>query len=105
MILTTTNNIEGREVTKYLGLVFGEQVNGINFVKDIGAGLRNIVGGRSAGYEDEVIAMRDDCLDEIVMRAEKMGADAIIGISFDYEVLGQGNMLMLSVSGTAVKLN
>jgi len=103
MILTTTNTVQGREISEYIGLVFGEQVNGINFVKDIGAGFRNIVGGRSSGYEDEVIDMRDDCIKEITKRANEMGADGIVGLRFDYEVLGQGNMIMLSISGTAVK--
>ncbi|WP_138159372.1 YbjQ family protein [Peptoniphilus catoniae] len=104
MILATTNVIEGREVSEYLGLVFGEAVNGINIIKDIGAGFRNIVGGRSSGYENEMIESRNDCINEMITRAKNMGADAVIGIHFDFQSLGQGNMLLLNVSGTAVKL-
>ncbi|CDZ75161.1 Hypothetical protein ING2D1G_1021 [Peptoniphilus sp. ING2-D1G] len=104
MILTTTCKIENREISEYLGLVFGESVNGINFIKDMGAGFRNFVGGRSKGYEEEVIEARNDCINEMVSRAQRMGADAIVGIVFDFEALGQGNMILLNVSGTAVKL-
>lgn len=104
MILTTTSRLENKEITEYLGLVFAETVNGIDFIKDFGASIRNFVGGRSSGYENEVIGMRNDCLNELIQRAEKMGADAIVGISFDFDSLGQGNMLMLNVTGTAVKI-
>lgn len=104
MILSTTNNIEGQEISEYLGLVFGETVNGINMVKDIGAGFRNIVGGRSQGYEDEVVKTRKYCLKELEVRAEAIGADAVVGIKFDFETLASGGMFLLNVSGTAVKL-
>ncbi len=105
MILTTTCKIENREISQYLGLVFGESVNGINVIKDIGAGFRNFVGGRSKGYEDEMLEARNDCINEMVERAQRMGADAIVGIAFDFQGLGQaGSMILLNVSGTAVKL-
>ncbi|MGO1581386.1 MAG: YbjQ family protein [Peptoniphilaceae bacterium] len=105
MILSTTNSIEGKEVSEYLGLVFGESVNGINFIKDFGAGIRNFVGGRSSGYEEEMITMRRECLNELKNRAQKLGADAVVGLKFDFQGLGQaGNMILLNVVGTAVKL-
>ena len=105
MLLSSTNKIDGYEITDNLGLVFGESVNGINFLKDIGAGLRNIVGGRSVGYENEIIKMREEVLNEMIQRASNLGADAIVGIKFDFSVMGQtGNMLMLNVMGTAVKI-
>lgn len=105
MIITTTNSIEGREVAEYKGIVFGEVVSGINILKDIGAGLRNFFGGRSQGYEDELLVARENALKEMESRAQSMGADAVIGVKMDYEVLGADNgMLMVTCSGTAVKL-
>ena len=105
MIITTTQNIEGREISEYMGIVFGEVVSGVNFLKDFGAGLRDIFGGRSAGYEDELMRAREEALAEIEERAKRMGADAVVGCKMDYEVLGQGgSMLMVTVSGTAVRL-
>ncbi|MDY2793936.1 MAG: putative heavy metal-binding protein [Peptostreptococcus porci] len=105
MIITTTNKIEGREVAEYRGIVFGEVVSGINILKDIGAGLRNFFGGRSQGYEDELLVARENALKEMESRAQSMGADAVIGVKMDYEVLGADNgMLMVTCSGTAVKL-
>ncbi len=105
MIITTTNSIEGREVAEYKGIVFGEVVSGINILKDIGAGLRNFFGGRSQGYEDELLVARENALKEMEDRARSMGADAVIGVKMDYEVLGADNaMLMVTCSGTAVKL-
>jgi uncharacterized protein YbjQ (UPF0145 family) len=104
MILTTTHNIEGREITSYQGLVFGEVIEGMNFLKDLGAGLRNFAGGRSQSYEDSVIGARNQALAEMEKRAEKMGVDAVIGIKFDYEAIVEG-MVMITCSGTAVKLN
>lgn len=105
MIVTTTNSIEDYQVDEYLGLVFGEVITGVNFLRDIGAGIRDFIGGRSQGYEDELIRARQEALDEMVARAEKLGAQAIIGAKMDYEVLGQaGSMLMVTSSGTAVKL-
>lgn len=105
MIITTTNNIEGREIVEYKGIVFGEVITGINVLKDIGAGLRNFFGGRSQGYEDELMKARDEALEEIKQRANSLGADAVVGMKMDYEVLGADNgMLMVTVSGTAVNL-
>lgn len=103
MILTTTEKVEGKEISEYLGLVFGETVNGINFVKDFGAGLRNFVGGRSKGYEEEMINSRNDCMNEMIRRAKEIQADGIVGIKFDFESMGQGNMILVNVTGTAVK--
>lgn len=105
MIITTTNNIEGRPVKEYLGLVNGEVINGINFIKDFAAGLTNFFGGRSASYENELIDARTRALEEMKGIATKMGADAIIGVDIDFEVLGaDGSMLMVVATGTAVKL-
>lgn len=103
MILTTTEKVEDKEISEYLGLVFGETVNGINFVKDFGAGLRNFVGGRSKGYEEEMISSRNDCMNEMIRRAKEIQADGIVGIKFDFESMGQGNMILVNVTGTAVK--
>ena len=105
MILNTTNSIEGFKIEKYLGLVTGEVIAGVNLFKDIGAGLRNLFGGRSQGYENELQAARESAQEELVERAEKLGADAVVGVDLDYEVLGQGDMLMVSVTGTAVTLS
>lgn len=105
MIITTTPTIEGREILEYKGLVFGEVITGVNFIKDFGAGLRDIFGGRSEGYEEELIDARNEALGELKERAENLGADAVVGTKMDYEVLGQaGSMLMVTVSGTAVSL-
>lgn len=102
MILTTTPKVEGYPVKNYLGLVCGEVVAGVNFVKDLAAGLTNFFGGRSNSYEDELIEARESAIREMAQRAEQMGANAVIGIDIDYEVLGQGNMLMVTAAGTAV---
>ncbi|WP_101772724.1 putative heavy metal-binding protein [Peptostreptococcus faecalis] len=105
MIITTTGHVEGKEVQEYVGIVFGEVVAGVNFLKDIGAGLRNFFGGRSEGYENELLEARENALKEMEQRAIAMGADAVIGMKMDYEVLGADNgMLMVTCSGTAVKL-
>ena len=105
MIITTTNAVDGYKVVGYHGIVFGEVIAGINMLKDIGAGLRNIFGGRSQGYEEELLNARNEALAELEQRAAALGADAVIGVDLDYEVLGQGNdMLMVTASGTAVKL-
>lgn len=105
MIVTTTNSIEDHQVEEYLGLVFGEVITGVNFLKDIGAGIRDFIGGRSQGYEEELIRARQEALDEMVARAEALGAQAVIGVKMDYEGLGQGgSMLMVTSSGTAVRI-
>jgi uncharacterized protein YbjQ (UPF0145 family) len=106
MILTTTPSVEGRRISEYKGIVFGEVVNGVDFVKDFAAGLTNFFGGRSGSYEGELIGAREAALNELEKRAKAMGADAVVGIDIDYEVLGQGNnMLMVTASGTAVVLD
>lgn len=102
MIITTTNSIEGKKIAQYKGIVFGEVVSGVNFIKDFAAGLTNFFGGRSNSYEGELVQARENAIDEMRKRAESMGANAIIGVDIDYEVLGQGNMLMVTASGTAV---
>ncbi len=105
MILTTTPSVEGRRISDYKGIVFGEVVNGVDFVKDFAAGLTNFFGGRSGSYEGELIGAREEALKELEKRARALGADAVVGIDIDYEVLGQGNnMLMVTASGTAVVL-
>ncbi len=105
MILTTTPTIEGHTITEYKGVVFGEVISGVNFIKDFKASLRDFVGGRSGSYEQELINARNQALRELEERARQMNADAVVGIDMDYEVLGQsGSMLMVSASGTAVKL-
>ena len=86
------------------GIGFGEVITGINFLRDFGAGIRNIVGGRSEGYEQELLQTRNEALQELEQRAASMGAHAVVGVDMDYEVLGQGNMLMVTASGTAVTL-
>ena len=106
MILTTTPTVEGRTITEYKGIVFGEVITGVNFIKDIKASLRDIVGGRSGSYEQELINARAQALRELEERARQLNADAVVGIDLDYEVLGQsGSMLMVSASGTAVRLS
>jgi uncharacterized protein YbjQ (UPF0145 family) len=103
MQITTTPNIEGRRITKYFGIVTGEAILGANVVKDLFAGIRDIVGGRSATYEAELQRARDIALTELEARAQQLGANAVVGVDLDYEVLGSGNgMLMVSASGTAV---
>ena len=103
MIITTTPAVEGARIVESKGIVFGEVISGVNMFKDIGAGLRNIFGGRSQGYEEELQAARDSALAEMEQRAMRLGANAVVGVDVDYEVLGADNgMLMVSVSGTAV---
>lgn len=104
MIKTTTPNIEGREVTDYLGVVVGEAILGANIFKDIFGAIRDIVGGRAGAYEEELGRARDIAFEEMEQEARILGADAIVGIDLDYEVIGmKGGMMMVSVSGTAVK--
>ena len=103
MIITTTNSIEGRSIREYKGVVVGEVISGVDFIKDFAAGLTNFFGGRSGSYESELIEAREKAMQEMAQRAVAMGANAIVGVDLDYEVLGQGgNMLMVTVSGTAV---
>ena len=103
MIITTTPNIEGKRIKEYLGIVTGEAVVGANLFRDLFAGLRDIVGGRSGAYEKELRKARNMAFEEITEAAQELGANAIVGVDIDYEVLGEKNgMLMVSVSGTAV---
>ncbi|MDD2421191.1 MAG: YbjQ family protein [Heliobacteriaceae bacterium] len=103
MIVTTTHNIEGRPIKNYLGVVTGEAIMGANIVRDFFAGITDIVGGRSGAYESKLNEGRSIAMDEMIARAERLGADAVIGIDIDYEVIREG-MLMIAASGTAVKL-
>lgn len=103
MIITTTPSVEGKRITEYKGIVFGEVVSGVNFVKDFTAGLSNFFGGRSTTYESELIEARQNALYEMEQRARDRGANAVVGVDIDYEVLGADNgMLMVTASGTAV---
>lgn len=105
MILTTTPDIAGQPIQAYLGVVTGEAIMGANIFRDIFAGLRDIVGGRSGAYEKELRRARQIAMAEIEAAAAELGADAVVGIDLDYEVLGGNNgMLMVSISGTAVRL-
>lgn len=104
MLKTTTSVVEGRPVKDYLGVVVGEAILGANIFKDLFGAIRDVVGGRSGAYEQEMGKARDIAFDEMEAKARAMGADGIIGIDIDYEVVGQnGSMMMVSVSGTAVK--
>jgi uncharacterized protein YbjQ (UPF0145 family) len=103
MLLTTTATIEGKPVESYLGLVTGEAILGANIFRDLFAGIRDIVGGRSAAYENELRKAKEIALQEMSEQAARLGANAIIGIDLDYETVGQ-SMLMVSASGTAVRL-
>ena len=103
MVITTTNEVQDKKVVEYKGIVFGEVISGVNMFKDLGANLRNIFGGRSKGYENELLSARTNALEEMESRAAAMGANAVIGVKMDYEVLGADNgMLMVTCSGTAV---
>ena len=103
MIVTTTPSIEGMRITEYKGVVCGEVISGVNFVRDIAASFTNFLGGRSGSYEDELIGARQSAMEEMQQRAAAMGANAVVGVDIDYEVMGADNgMLMVTVSGTAV---
>ena len=104
MIIATTNYVPGMEVVEYKGFATGEVVAGINFIKDIGAGIRNLFGGRIQGYESEIIQARTEALKELESRAAAMGANAVIGVRIDFDALGSNgnNMLLVTVTGTAV---
>ena len=103
MILSTTPQIEGYNIREYKGIVTGETIIGANFMKDIFAGIRDIVGGRSASYEKVLRQAKDTSMQEMMQRAHEMGANAIVGIDIDYETIGESNsMLMVATSGTAV---
>ncbi|MFG0835246.1 heavy metal-binding domain-containing protein [Aeromonas bivalvium] len=103
MILSTTPTLEGKAIREYRGIVVGEAILGANVFKDLFAGIRDIIGGRSGAYEKELARAREIAFDELKERAQALGANAVVGIDLDYEVVGQnGSMLMVSISGTAV---
>lgn len=103
MLITTTSSIEGKNIKEYRGVVFGEIINGVNFIKDFTAGISNVIGGRAGEYEEELINTRADAINEMIQRAEKIGANAIIGVKIDYEPMGpNSSMLMVVASGTAI---
>lgn len=105
MILTTTPSIEGKKIKEYYGIVIGEAVMGANLFKDLFASIRDIVGGRSGSYEEELTKARQVAFSELSSEALAMGANAVVGIDLDYEVVGdKGSMLMVSISGTAVRV-
>ena len=107
MIITTTNSIDGKTIREYLGIVSGEAILGANIFRDIFASIRDVVGGRSAAYEQELRRARDIAIDEMRAWAEQLGADAVVGVDIDYETIELGNhggMMMVTVAGTAVKL-
>ena len=106
MLVTTTPIVEGYPVTQYLRVVCGETIAGVNALKDMAAGFRNIVGGRSQTYETELIQARETALAEMVQRAQELGAEGVVGVDIDYETLGSDNgMLMVTASGTAVRFS
>ena len=103
MIITTTPSVEGKQIMEYKGVVFGEVISGVNFVRDIAASLTNFLGGRSGSYEEELVTARQNAMREMEQRAAAIGANAVVGVDIDYEVLGADNgMLMVTASGTAV---
>jgi uncharacterized protein YbjQ (UPF0145 family) len=106
MLVITTHSIEGKKITKYHGLVSGEAILGANIFKDFFAGIRDIVGGRSAAYEKELRKAKDIAINEMIEAASMQGANAVIGVDLDYETIGggSGNMLMVSANGTAVNV-
>lgn len=107
MLTTTTESVEGRTITTYLGIVSGDAVMGTNIFRDMFAGIRNIVGGRSGSYEKELRTAKIAALEALEEEAAALGADAIVGVDLDYEAISgdNGNMLMVSANGTAVKLS
>ena len=106
MILATTSNIEGRNIKEYRGIIFGEAVVGIDFVRDFGASITNFFGGRSKEYEEEIANARADAVNEMMIRAKKIGANAVIGIKVDVESIAMSNnrssMIIVTATGTAV---
>ena len=106
MLVLSTDSVEGRRIVEYYGLVSGDAILGANIFKDFFAGIRDVVGGRSAAYEEELSKAREIAIAELQQRSRDLGANAVVGVDLDYEVLGQsGGMLMVSASGTAVVLD
>ncbi len=104
MLTSTTPTIEGNSIKEYLGLISSEVIVWANVVKDIFAWLTDFFGGRSSAYESALIQGKNEAMDEIIQKAKKLWADAIVGIDMDYEAVGKGSMFMINISGTAVKL-
>ena len=105
MIITSTDSVEGRRVVQYLGMVAGEAILGVNMFRDLFSGIRDIVGGRAGGYQNALRDAREAAFADLQESARALGADAVIGVDIDYEVLGKENgMLMVSINGTAVRL-
>lgn len=104
VLLTTTATLQNKTIVRYLGIVTGEAILGANIVRDLFAGVRDIVGGRAAAYEKELQRAKDIAMQEMIERATELGANAVIGIDLDYETVGGGSMLMVTASGTAVRL-
>ena len=106
MIITTTQSLEGQPAREYLGIVMGESIVGAHIFRDIFAGVRDIVGGRAKGYEEALRGARQEALHEMAVNAANLGADAVLAVDIDYEVVGRrGSMLMVTCAGTAVKLS
>jgi uncharacterized protein YbjQ (UPF0145 family) len=104
MLVTTTPTLQDMPVKKYLGIVTGEAILGANIVRDFFAGITDVIGGRSAAYEESLRKAKDIALSEMIQDAKRRGANAVIGVDLDYETVGQGSMLMVSASGTAVSV-
>lgn len=103
MILSTTSTLEGKKIKEYRGIVFGEVITGINFLKDFTASISNFIGGRAMEYERELVDARADAISEMVERAQKIGANALVGVKVDVEPIGEsGSMIMVVATGTAV---
>ena len=103
MLMSTTPTLEGMKIERYVGVVVGEAILGANIFKDLFAGIRDIVGGRSAAYEKELAKAREIAFEEMAEKAKSLGGNAVVGVDLDYEVVGrEGGMLMVSISGTAV---
>jgi uncharacterized protein YbjQ (UPF0145 family) len=103
MIVTTTPSVEGRQIAEYLGIVSAEAIMGANFFRDLAASMTDLIGGRAGSYESKLREGREECLRELVAEAARLGADAVVGVDIDYEVVGE-SMLMVTASGTAVRL-
>lgn len=103
MILSTTSTLDGKTIKEYRGIVFGDAISGIDFIKDFTANITNVLGGRTREYEEELIATRADAVKELINHAEKIGANALVGVTIDVETIGEnGSMIMVSATGTAV---
>lgn len=102
MLVLTTPNVEGKRVTHYFGMVMGETIIGANIVRDFMASITDIIGGRSTAYEESLREAKRIAMEEMIAEAERMGANTILSVDVDYETVGQGSMLMVSMSGTAV---